>query len=78
MFILELILIKDKVIEVVDEELEKIINGDFSSELLEQAKLAIINSLKSSLDTYQGPINYYFRWSVAHKFINQMSILKNK
>lgn len=67
---------KDKVIEVVDEELEKIINGDFSSELLEQAKLAIINSLKSSLDTYQGPINYYFRWSVAHKFINPDEYIK--
>lgn len=48
---------KDKVIEIVQQQLDDIIAGDISDELLNKTKMTMINQYQSSLDSQMALIN---------------------
>lgn len=50
---------KKKCVKLVNRALNEMMNGDFSDEELENAKKAVISSIKMSEDTNGGIINNY-------------------
>ena len=60
----------EKAIQIIKEQLNQMLNGDFSESDIESAKQLIFASLKGIPDTQDGEITYYFSGELSGKFVS--------
>lgn len=60
----------EKAIEIIKDQLNQMLNGDFSDSDIESAKQLIFASLKGIPETQDGEVTYYFSQELSGKFIS--------
>ncbi len=68
----------DKVVELVNKEIEKVKSGDFTDEDLDIAKQAMVSSIKSLSDFPNSFINFYYTEVLGRSESLEQVSLKNK
>lgn len=59
-----------KALNIIKDQLDQMVNGDFSEYDIKSAKQLILASLNSIDETQDGEINYYFSQELSEKFID--------
>jgi len=60
----------EKAIEIIKDQLNQMLNGDFSDSDIESAKQIIFASLKGIPETQDGEVTYYFSQELSGKFVS--------
>ena len=60
----------EKAIEIIKDQLNQMLNGDFSDSDIESAKQLIFASLKGIPETQDGEVTYYFSQELSGKFVS--------
>lgn len=60
----------EKALNIIKEQLNQMINGDFSEDDIKSAKQLILASLNSVDETQDGEINYYFSQELSERFVD--------
>lgn len=60
----------EKAIEIIKEQLNQMLKGEFGDEDIESAKKLIYASIKSIPDTQDGEVMYYFAQELSNKFVS--------
>lgn len=67
----------EKAVEIIKEQLNQMLTGDFSEEDIESAKQLIYASVKSIPDTQDGELMYYFAQELSNKFVSLDEYITN-
>ncbi len=67
----------EKAVEIIKEQLNQMLTGDFSEEDIESAKQLIYASVKSIPDTQDGELMYYFAQELSNKFVGLDEYINN-
>lgn len=67
----------EKAVNIIKDQLNQMLSGDFSEEDLESAKQLIYASVKSIPDTQDGELMYYFSQELSNKFVSLDDYINN-
>lgn len=60
----------ERALNIIKDQLNQMVNGDFTDDDIKSAKQLIFASLKSIDETQDGEINYYFSQELSEKFVD--------